>query len=130
MNRSEITLLKNETIVWGQSRKKNLLTNLRFIIPFTIVAINLIILALSVYVIMIGALWASIIFEFIAIAFSCYFFWIGMKDIKKKRRILKLSDEELKNYEFFDIITNQRYIRRNYAAVYVATEWGTSFIIR
>ena len=50
----------------------------------------------------------------IAVVSTCYFIWIGLKDLKKRRRILKLSDDKLKNYEYFDIITNQRYIRRSY----------------
>jgi len=113
MNRSEITLLKNETLIWGQSRKKNLLGP-RYVIPIIGIAFNLIILILTVWVIMLGFIWASLIFIFLMVIEMSLFIWYPMNYVKKLRKNLKLSDEDLKNYEVFDLITNQRYIRRHY----------------
>ena len=113
MNRSEITLHKNETILWGQSRKKNLLRP-RYVIIFVIIAVNLIGLTPTVIFIMGGINWASFIFVFITVVLTCYLIWINMKYFKEMRNNLKLNKNDLKNYEFFDILTNQRYIRRNY----------------
>ena len=113
MNRSEITLLENETLIWGQSKKKNLLS-LRYVVPIIIFALNLIILIATVWVIMIDFFWVSFIFVFLMVIGTCYFIWITMNYVKTLRKNLKLSDDKLKNYEYFDIITNQRYIRRSY----------------
>jgi len=113
MNRSEITLLKNETLIWGQSSKKNLLSP-RYVVPIVGIVFNLIILIPTVWVIMIDLFWVSLVFMFIMVIEICGLIWITMNYFKKLRKNLKLSDDELKIYENFDIITNQRYIRRNY----------------
>ncbi len=40
--------------------------------------------------------------------------WYTIHTYKKRIETLKLNPTDLKKYEFFDVITNLRYIRRNY----------------
>jgi len=61
-----------------------------------------------------GSLWIFLPGAIIGIVLISFLIWIFKKRVKKIRTILKLSKSELKNYEFFDILTNKRYIRRNY----------------
>jgi len=113
MNRSEITLLKDERILWEQSMKKNLLGQWYFI-PVIIIVVDLIILYPTIALIMIGLIWASLFLMFLIVLTTSLLIWINISHNGKRRKKLELSKDDLKNYEFFDMLTNQRYIRRNY----------------
>lgn len=113
MNRSDITFLENETILWEQSWKKNLLWPWYFI-PAISIVVDLIILYAIIALIIIGLIWASLFLMFIIVLTTCLLIWINISHNGKRRKKLELSNDELKNYQFFDILTNQRYIRRNY----------------
>lgn len=40
---------------------------------------------------------------------------IGINEYRKRRKTLRLTSSGLKNYETYDILTDKRYIRRNYS---------------
>ncbi|NVM19616.1 MAG: hypothetical protein HWN80_18075 [Candidatus Lokiarchaeota archaeon] len=113
MNRSEVPLLPDETILWEQSVEKNLLKRWPVYLIILIFA-DLLGLLFAVFIIMVGIWWISILLLFFIISTPWMFYKTNKLSNDRTREELKLSDVELMNYEFFDIFTNKRYIRRNY----------------
>lgn len=79
-----------------------------------VMTLSLILTLSSVYLRISGSLWIFLPVAIIGIVLISFLIWIFKKRVKKVRTTLRLSKSELKNYEFFDILTNKRYIRRNY----------------
>jgi len=122
----EITkyLQENEEILWKQIRTVNLyiikgvIISILFLIIFSFFALFIIIFYLQIFTkfpFYLAFLVIALIIILIQFAIV-YIIRSSLKEMKKRRNELGKTDSELKNYKHFNIITNKRYIRRDYYA--------------
>lgn len=115
-------LQEDEQVLWMQIKSVNLVLKK---IPLFVCSLLTIFCGVSLYLIIdIGKIFvilplflSYIICGLILILCSwgiAYTIQFTRKEMRVRRDKLNISDEELKNYSHYDIITNKRYIRRNY----------------
>ena len=114
MEEIKLNLLESEKILWQRSKIVNLLRFINWAIVFMIIFPLLICgIFISIFIILrdivgiILAICIIIIGELLIIGYT-------INDYRKKRNSLHLTTQQLKNYKYYDILTNIRYIRRNY----------------
>ncbi|MBY8988293.1 MAG: hypothetical protein KGD61_07555 [Candidatus Lokiarchaeota archaeon] len=113
MNEINKYLQQDEKILWQNSRTKNLLLfNQIFIVIIVILA--LIAPIPTFFALTLNSPAGAIAILSIFVIAIVYLIIHKIKTNKFIREKLALSPEKLRNYEFFDILTNKRYIRRNF----------------
>jgi len=106
-------LEKDEEILWIRKQKKNLLSIISFGIKVGIISFFfcLILILITIFSEMILAI---IIITIIFMIIIGWLIWYVNHHINRMKKILELSSKELRQYDFIEIITNKRYIRKSY----------------
>ncbi|MFX1316254.1 MAG: hypothetical protein ACFE9T_10350 [Promethearchaeota archaeon] len=114
MEEIKLNLLDSEKILWQRSKTVNLLRFIKWTVLFMIIFPLLICgIFISIFIVL-GDIIGIILAISIIIIGELLIIGYTIKDYKKKRNSLHLTSQQLKNYKFYDILTNKRYIRRNY----------------
>ncbi|UCC18927.1 MAG: hypothetical protein JSV62_12575 [Promethearchaeota archaeon] len=106
-------LQKDEEILWKSSENVNLVYFIRGITFFIICSLFMVpLFAILLFQILeqITAFILIVVFIIIDLLLSL----LGIYNYKKRKKRLNLAYNELKNYKEFVILTNKRFIRRNY----------------
>jgi len=115
MEKIETILEKDEKILWKRSKIKNLLSYIPFGIGIAIIS-NLV-CAFAGYLLYdsFESVFLLVCWIVFVIIFDGYcFIWFMIHAYSNMKKRLQLTSKELMNYEEFEVITNKRYIRRNY----------------
>lgn len=113
MENIEKHLLKDERILWHKSEIVNLVYFIQGIIIF--IACSIVIgLILDIYLIYNIEEFEGLTLTTVFLIIDIVLIWLAIYNYRKRKKRLKSTYKELKNYEEFVILTNNRFIRRNY----------------
>ncbi|MFX0135009.1 MAG: hypothetical protein ACFFDN_15315 [Candidatus Hodarchaeota archaeon] len=115
MEKIETLLEEDEKILWKRSSNRNLLAFIPFGIGGAII-VN-IVFAFTGYLIydtLESVFFLGCWIVFVIIFDGYCFIWFMIHAYSNMKKHLQLTSKELKNYEEYEVITNMRYIRRNY----------------
>ncbi|MFX0140575.1 MAG: hypothetical protein ACFFDN_43445 [Candidatus Hodarchaeota archaeon] len=104
---------EDEEILWLRKETKNLMSLILFSIKAEIFFILFIIVAITIVMIL-GSIIGVVIILSLGIVGVVYVIIITVKGYRNRMEATQLNREELKEYDFFYIITNKRYIRKDY----------------
>ncbi|MFX1313649.1 MAG: hypothetical protein ACFFHD_13725 [Promethearchaeota archaeon] len=106
-------LLKNEKILWHKGEIVNLVYFIKGIIIF--IACSIVIgLILDIYLIYNIKAYKVLTLTIVFLTIDIILILLAFYNYRKRKKRLQSTYKELKNYEEFDILTNLRFIRRNY----------------
>ena len=110
-------LEEDEKILWIRKQKKNLLLIIPFGIKVGIISSFIFLILILITIILETILGIVIIISIFVIIIWWIILYIN-HHINRMKKILQLSSNELRQYDFIEIITSKRYIRKSYLLNY------------